>query len=43
MKNSGLGSIRVVYSEGQETGAIAPAPENGRKNFLSGVKKIFFC
>jgi hypothetical protein len=23
--------LRAIYSEGQETGAIAPAPENARK------------
>jgi hypothetical protein len=38
----------ALLSEGQETGAIAPAPENSRKFFLRGVvdrarKNFFFC
>jgi hypothetical protein len=31
MEGSFEAKLRLLFSEGQETGAIAPAPENARK------------
>jgi hypothetical protein len=47
MQSSSHQKILHVNSEGQEMGAITPAPENARKK-LEGrgrarIKKYFFC
>jgi hypothetical protein len=35
-----MAHVTTTHSEGQETGAIAPAPENARKNISLKKKKI---